>query len=381
MKTARSNLVIMPNREQAEHASREGAMNRKMRPDNAMQFSQGTTGANGLIQGCKQPRGNGAQSRGKALQQVLAGGPKHGPTQPGQCQQSNRLRAQGMRGLLLHPIQSSCEQQGLRQSQPKLLRQHLNLPLQCCRGRRHQFIQQIQHSEDLVLTLFTAEQALRLGDDHLQQGMQFLTEIAQRIRDIAHVSKARFLLGQTSFGTPSSSSSPVCLRVGLELSAEQTSLFCLDGSIQTPLDLSSHMQEMPDISLVLLLPLKLTQGLLDGSPAITDRTHTADALFLQIPQHRRPTFAIDLHWRHCGPHLPTVDINHIQIALSALAAVLFIQGQGARSGGLLVTQPPLSPLPGFFDDAHNASQAQMNPMQVSQTGLNAPITGMRFDQE
>src|SRR5256885_4034769 len=98
MKTARSNLVIMPNREQAEHASREGAMNRQMRPDNAMPIFHGTTGANGLIPGCQQARGNGAPSRGKALQQVLAGGTKHGPTQPGPCQQSNRLRAQGMRG-------------------------------------------------------------------------------------------------------------------------------------------------------------------------------------------------------------------------------------------------------------------------------------------
>ncbi len=76
-----------------------------------------------------------------------------------------------------------------------------------------------------------------------------------------------------------------------------------------------------------------------------------------------------------------MDINHIQIALSALAAVLFIKGQGARSCGLLLTQPLLSPLPGFFDDANNASQAQMNPMQFSQTRLNAPITGMRFNQQ
>src|SRR6266566_1673687 len=381
MKTARSDLVIMPNSEQAEHPSREFAMNSQMRPDNAMPIFHGTTGANGLIPGSQKARGNYSPSRVNALQQVLARWTKHGPTQPCPRQQSNRLRAQDAGGLLLHCIKSSSKQQGLRQSQTNLLRKHLKLPLQCRRGRRHQFIQEIQHGDDLALTVFTAEQAIRQGHDHLQQGVQFLTEIAHSISDIAHLSKARFLLSQTGFGTPSSSSYPVCQRVGLPLDAEQTSLFCLYGSIQTPLDLSGHMEEMPDISLVLLLPMNLTQGFLDGSASITDRARTADALFLQIPQQQRPTFSIDLHRGHSGPHLPTVDINHIQIGLSALTAVLFIQGQGTRSCGLLLTQPRLSTLPGFFDDANNPSQAQMNPMQFSQTRLHAPITGMRFHQQ
>src|SRR5947209_5673511 len=340
MKTARSDLVIMPNSEQAEHPSREFAMNRQMRPDNAMPIFHGTTGANGLIPGSQKARGNCSPSRGNALQQVLACRTKHGPTQPGPRQQSHRLRAQDTAGLLLHRIKASCKQQGLRQSRTNLLGKHLNLPLQCCSGRGYQFIQQIQHGDDLVWPVFTAEQALRQGDDHLQQGVQFLTEIAHCISDIAHLSKARFLLSQTGFGTPSSSSYPLGERVGLQLDTEQTSLFCLYSTIQTPLDLSGHMEEMPNIALVLLLPLNLTQGFLDGSTAITNRAQTADTLFLQIPQQHRPTFSIDLHWRHSGPHLPTVDINHIQIALSALAAVLFIKGQGTRSCGLLFTQPP-----------------------------------------
>jgi hypothetical protein len=180
---------------------------------------------------------------------------------------------------------------------------------------------------------------------------------------------------------PFSSSSPVGQRIGLELSAEQPSLFGLYGSIQTPLDLSGHMEEMPDIALVVLLPLNLTQGLLDGSASITDRAQPADALVLQIPQQHRPTFSIDLHRGYHGPHLPTVDVNHIQVGFSALAAVLFIQGQGAWSCGLLVTQPCLNTLPGFFDNANYPSQAHMNPMQFPQTRLNAPITSMRFDQQ
>src|SRR5437016_5733156 len=125
MKTARSNLVIMPNSEQTEHASREGAMSRQMRPENAMPIFHGTTGANGLIPGSQQARGDCSPSRGNTLQQVLAGGTKHGPTQPGPRQQRNRLHSQDTAGLLLHRIQSSRKQQGLRQSQTNLLRKHL----------------------------------------------------------------------------------------------------------------------------------------------------------------------------------------------------------------------------------------------------------------
>src|SRR2546425_7671958 len=381
MRTTRSNPVIMPNGEQGEQTSREFAMNGQMRPDNAMPIFHRTTGADGLIPGSQKVRGDCSPSRLNALQQVLAGWTKHGPTQPCSRQQSDRLRSQDSRGLLLYRIKSSSKQQGLRQSQTNLLRKHLKLPLQCQSGRWHQLIQQIQHGDDLALTVFTGEQAIRQRDDHFQQGVQFLTEIAHSISDIAHLGKARLLLGQRCFGMPASSSYPVCERIGVPLDGEQTILFCLHGSIQTPLDLSGHMEEMPDISLVVLLPMNLTQGFLDRSASITDGAQPADSLFLQIPQQQRPTFSIDLHRGHAGPHLPAVDINHIQIGFSALAAVLFIQGQGARSSGQLVTQPRLSTLPGFFDDANNPSQAHINPMQFSQTRLNAPITGMRFDQQ
>src|SRR6266851_4988654 len=225
MRTTRSNPVIMPNGEQGEQTSREFAMSRQMRPDNAMPIFHSTTGADGLIPGS----------------------------------------------------------------------------------------QKIQHGDDLALTVFTGEQAVRQRDDHLQQGVQFLTEIAHSISDIAHLGKARLLLSQRCFGTPSASSYSVCECSGLPLDGEQTILFCLHGSIQTPLDLSGHMEEMPDISLVVLLPMNLTQGFLDRSASITDGARTADSLFLQIPHEPRPTFSIDLHRGHAGPNLPAVDINHIQI--------------------------------------------------------------------
>src|SRR6266849_6304160 len=283
MGTTRSNPVIMPNSEQGEHPSREFAMNGQMRPDNAMPIFHGTTRTDGLIPGSQKARGDGSPSRVNALQPVLARRTKRGPTQPCPRQQSDRLRSQDSRGLLLHCIQSSSKQQSLRQSRTNLLRKHLKLPLPCRSGRWHQLIQQIQHGDDLALTVFTAEQAIRQGHDHLQQGVQFLTEIAHSISNIAHPRKARLLLSQSGFGTPSSSSSPVGERVGLPLDGEQPILFCLHGSIQTPLDLSGHMEEMPDISLVLLSPLNLTQGFLDRSASITDGAQTADALFLHIP--------------------------------------------------------------------------------------------------
>src|SRR5260221_6611561 len=217
MRTTRSDLVIMPNGEQGEHPSREFAMNSQMRSDNAVPIFHSTTSANGLIPGSQKARGDCSPGRVNALQQVLASWTKHGPTQPCPRQQSDRLRSQDSRGLLLDRIKSSSKQQGLRQSPTNLLRKHLKLPLQCRSGRWHQLIQQIQHGDDLALTVFTGEQAVRQRDDHLQQGVQFLTEIAHSITNIAHLRKARLLLSQRCSGTPSSSSYPVCERVGLPL--------------------------------------------------------------------------------------------------------------------------------------------------------------------
>src|SRR5258708_20974453 len=121
MKTARSDAVIMPNSEQAEHPSREGAMNSQMRPDNAMPIFHGTTGTHGLIPGSQKARGDCSPSGANTLQQVLARWTKYGPTQPSPRQQSDRLRSQDSPGLLLDRIQSSRKQQGLRQSQTNLL--------------------------------------------------------------------------------------------------------------------------------------------------------------------------------------------------------------------------------------------------------------------
>src|SRR6266849_2533475 len=380
MKTARSNAVIMPNSEQGEHTSRKGAMNRQMRPDNTMPILNGTTGSDSLIPGSQKVRGACSPSRVKALQQVLAGRTKHSSTQPCPGHQSHRLRPQDVRGLLLHRIEAPSKQQGLGQSQADLFREHLNVPLQGRSGGWDQFVQQVQQSFNLAVPLGTAEQAIGGGHHDLQQGMQLLAEIANPIGHVADLSQQSLLLRKLSLGMSSSCLLSVCLAFRLPLDGWQTVLFGFHRTIKPPLNLCGDMEEMPDISLVMLFPRNLTHGFLDGPTSVAYCAHTADALLAQIPQHQDPTFAIDLHRWDARPDLPTVDINHIQIRFSPLAAVLFIQAQSTRGQCLLLGHPTHGSLPCFFDNADDLSHTDVDPMHASQTGLNASITGVRFDQ-
>src|SRR6266446_1182180 len=380
MRSSWSLAMVMPNSQQRQEVRRQGAMNGQMRSDNAMPIFDGTTGPYGLIPGGQKRMRNSLPGRVNALQQVSSGRTQHGSTQPRPRQQSDGLGSQLLVCLFLYHIKSASKQQRLRQSQTDLLREHLKLPLQRRSGRWHQLIQQVQHADDLALTEFTVEQAIRLGHDHLQQSVQFLAEIAHSISYIAHLRKACLLFSHGRLGTPSSCSYAICRSFGLPLDGEQTILFSLYRPVQASLDLRRHMEEVPDIPLMTALCVSLTQGFLDRPSSIAHCTRTVDPLLLHIPQQQGPTLAIDRYGRNAGPDLSTVDINHVQIGLTTLAAVLFIQGQGALRTGLLLTQPRSSTLPSFFDDANDLSQAQMNPMQFPQTRLNAPITGMRFDQ-
>src|SRR5260370_7424240 len=104
MRTTRSNPVIMPNGEQGEQTSREFAMSRQMRPDNAMPIFHSTTGADGLIPGSQKVRGDCSPSRVNALQQVLARWTKHGPTQPCPRQQSDPPPPQAPLAFPFNPL-------------------------------------------------------------------------------------------------------------------------------------------------------------------------------------------------------------------------------------------------------------------------------------
>jgi hypothetical protein len=130
MKPTRSNPVIMPNRQQSEHASRKGTMSGQMRPDNAVPIFYGATGLDGSIPRTQQLRGLCLPIRWKPLQQVVAGWIKDSSSQPCPRQQRYRLSSQGARGMLLRCIKLPSKQQGLEQCQAKLLGEHLDLPLQ-----------------------------------------------------------------------------------------------------------------------------------------------------------------------------------------------------------------------------------------------------------
>src|SRR5436309_12234039 len=101
MKTTRSNPVIMPNSQQSEHASRKGAMNSQMRPDNAVPIFDNTTGSDGLLPGTQQGGGLCLPIRWKTLQQVFAGWTKDGSSNPCPRQQRYRFRSQDVQSVLL----------------------------------------------------------------------------------------------------------------------------------------------------------------------------------------------------------------------------------------------------------------------------------------
>jgi len=136
---------------------------------------------------------------------------------------------------------------------------------------------------------------------------------------------------------------------------------------------------VPDISLVVLFPLNLTQGFLDGSASITDGARPLDPVVLQIPQHQGPPVSIDLSWKHRGPDVPALRITHMQRGVPALAPIWFIQGQRTRCPRLVLGHPADGTWPGFFDHASTLSHTQIDPMQASQTGWHASIPGVRFD--
>ncbi len=84
---------------------------------------------------------------------------------------------------------------------------------------------------------------------------------------------------------------------------------------------------MPDIALMGLLGSHGADGLLNGSPAITDGGLPSDALLLQLPQHQGPALPVHCHRTGASPHCATVDIDHIEIRLAMLAAIQFVQSQ------------------------------------------------------
>src|SRR6266849_5928916 len=204
MKTARSDLVILFHRQQSEHPRRQFAVNRQMWPHDAVPIFDSTTNSYSLIPGAEQLEGICLPSRWNALQQLCAGRPKDGSSQPSPSQQGYCLRPQSSAHLYLDRIKPTGKQQRARQCQTDLFREHVDLPLHGCRGQGYKLVQQIQDRGDLALTLCAVEQGDGLvepGNDHFQQRVQFVTEIANAVGYIAHLSHQCLLLGKLSLGT------------------------------------------------------------------------------------------------------------------------------------------------------------------------------------
>jgi hypothetical protein len=76
-----------------------------------------------------------------------------------------------------------------------------------------------------------------------------------------------------------------------------------------------------------------------------------------------------------------VCIDYIQIGFASLAAVLLIQGHHTTLGGDLLLQPALRALSCCLHNGRNRAQTHFQPQQFFQTGLDATIAGMAFNQQ
>src|SRR5260370_37593581 len=99
MKPARSHVMIMPDSQQSQHASREGAMHGQMGPHDAVPIFYGTTGSHGALPPMQQGLSRLSPCRIKVIQQVLGGGTQQGATLPCPGQQMNSAWSHLLLGL------------------------------------------------------------------------------------------------------------------------------------------------------------------------------------------------------------------------------------------------------------------------------------------
>src|SRR6266571_2362417 len=381
MNSTWSDVMIMPDSQQSQHARRERAMHRQVRPDDTMPILHSSTGSHGMFPLVQQGLGLFAPGRIQACHQVLDAWTQHRTALPCPGKQAHRLWSQSLVCLLLGCIKICGKQHQMRKCQTQLLAQRPHILLQGRQGLFCQLLQQGQQGLQFLLTICAPHDPGWPKHNDLQQTPQFLRQIAESLSNVAGLSDA-LLMGS---GVRLRHSSPCFFPLGdalsLSLNNWQAVLQVLHRSITAPLHLGCCMQHMPDIPLMALQSLHLAKRFLNSSSSITDTALTAESLLTQIPPDQRPTFPVYRYRRHGGPHLSAVNINHIEISFSSLTAVLLIQGQGTRGAGLLLAQPALGTLPGFLHDPHNASHAHLDATHLQQTGLDIAITGMRFDQQ
>src|SRR5712691_1193594 len=114
MNTAWSGLMIMPDSQESQHASRERAMHGHVGPHNAVPILHRAAGSHGALPGMQQGVSGFSPGRIHALQQVLAGWTQQGATLPGPSQQMHSCWSQSLLGLLLGCIEVSGKEQQMR---------------------------------------------------------------------------------------------------------------------------------------------------------------------------------------------------------------------------------------------------------------------------
>ena len=192
--------MIMPDRQQSQHARREGAMHGQMGPDNTMPILHGTTGSHGLLPHVQQSLSLFSPCRIQALHQVLDGWTQHGTALPCPRHQAHGLWSHSLACLLLRVIEIGRKAHQVRKCQPQLLAQRLDLLLQGGRRLLGHFLPQNQQGFQFLFTL-SAVQDPGLPKHHdLQQAVQFLREIADGLRHIPDLGDALLVFSDVGQG-------------------------------------------------------------------------------------------------------------------------------------------------------------------------------------
>src|SRR6185436_7768579 len=146
--------------------------------------------------------------------------------------------------------------------------------------------------------------------------------------------------------------------------------------LQARLDLSTHLQDMPEITSGLTLRLDYPKRLEHGQPSISDGLVPAQAFVVGQPEQQCPGFSIDWQGTFGYPDRVRSSIDNIEIGATTLATIDFVQSQRARAGrgqfGHIFERTLLS----LLNHTGNRSQRDFLPGQAPQTSLNATVRGM-----
>src|SRR6266702_3974128 len=140
MQTAWSHVMIMPDGQESQHASRERAMHGQMGPHDAVPILHGEASTHGALPSVQQGLSFFSPCRIKAIQQLLGGWTQQDATLPCPGHQMNGAWSQALTRLLLGLIEVGSKEQQMRKRQPQLLCQRLDVLLQSGQGLLSQLL-------------------------------------------------------------------------------------------------------------------------------------------------------------------------------------------------------------------------------------------------